>query len=234
MVDIVFEQVTCHYPGATAPAVSGLDLTIADGELLVVCGADGAGKSTLLRMLAGLVPVTSGRILVGGREITQDHQPVMSLVFQNYALYPHLTVAQNVALPLSGLRLAKKEVARRVGDAAARLDLGDVLNRTGGDLSAGQRIRVALARGLVQEPAALLMDEPLANLESEVRAEVTQLIVDAQRQHRLTTVYASADPDEALALGDRVVLLEQGVLHQVAVPRQRVESRPGQHAATPD
>jgi multiple sugar transport system ATP-binding protein len=234
MADIVFEQVTCHYPGADTPAVSELDLAITDGELFVVCGAPEAGKSTVLRMLAGLVPVTSGRILVGGHELTEDHEPVMSLVFQNYALYPNLTVAQNIALPLSELRLAKKEVTRRVREAAAQLDLGDVLGRTGETMPAGQRIRIALARGLVREPAALLMDEPLANLEPRIRAEIAQLIVDAQRRHGITTVYASADPEEALALGDRVALLEHGVLREVAVPEDVAPGRPGQRAAAPD
>lgn len=233
MADIVFEQVTCHYPAAAEPAVSELDLTIADGELFVVCGGAEAGKSTVLRMLAGLVPLTSGRILVGGRELTPGDEPVMSLVFQNYALYPNLTVAQNIGTPLSGQGLSKKEVARRVAVAADRLDLGDVLKSSGEVMSAGQRIRVALARALVREPAALLMDEPLANLEPAIRAEVAQLIVEAQPRHGITTVYASADLEEALALGHRVGLLEQGVLQEVAVPQDLAEARPGQRAADP-
>ena len=233
MADIVFEQVTCRYPGAVEPAVSELDLTIGDGELFVVCGAAEAGKSTVVRMLAGLVPVTSGRILVGGRELGPDYEPVMSLVFQNYALYPNLTVAQNIATPLSGLGLGKKEVARRVEEAAAQLDLHDVRKRSGEEMSPGQRIRVALARALVKEPAALLMDEPLANLEPGIRAEVVELIVGAQRRHGITTVYASADLEEAVALGDRVALLERGVLHEVAVPTELEQARPGQRAANP-
>lgn len=233
MADIVFEHVTCHYPGAVEPAVSELDLSIADGELYVVCGAPESGKSTVLRMLAGLVPPTSGRILVGGRELTPDDEPVMSLVFQNYALYPNLTVAQNIATPLSGLGLEKKEVARRVKEAAAQLDLDDVRKRSGEEMSPGQRIRVALARALVREPAALLMDEPLANLEPAIRAEVAQLIVEAKRRHGITTVYASADLEEALGLGDRVALLENGVLQEVAVPQELEETRPGQRAADP-
>ncbi len=233
MADIVFEQVTCRYPGTATPAVSELDLAIANGELLVVCGAAESGKSTVLRLLAGLVPVTSGRILVGGHELTDDQAPAMSLVFQNYSLYPNLTVAQNIGLPLARQGLAKKEVARRAAEAAEALDLGDVLGRSGGEMSAGQRIRVALARGLVREPAALLMDEPLANLEPGIRAEVAQLMIDAQRRHGITTIYASSDPEEALGLGDRVALLENGVLQEVVAAQDLAEASPGQRAAQP-
>lgn len=233
MVDIVLEQVTCRYPGAVRPAVSELDLTIADGELFVLCGATEAGKSTVLRMLAGLVPLTSGRILVGGQELSPDDEPVMSLVFQNYSLYPHLTVADNIGLPLAGLGLGKKEVARRVREAAEQLDLADVRKRTGEEMSPGQRIRVALARALVREPAALLMDEPLANLEPSIHAEVIQLIAEAQRRHGITTVYASADLEEALGLGDRVGLMEDGVLREVAEPQALEEGRRGRRAADP-
>ena len=234
MADIVFDHVTCRYPGTATPAVFELDLAIPDGELLAVCGAAESGKSTMLRMLAGLVPVTSGRILVGGHELTDNKAPAMSLVFQNYSIYPHLTVAQNIGLPLAQQRVAKKEVARRVAEAAAHLDLGDLLSRSGDEMSAGQRIRVALARGLVREPAALLMDEPLANLEPAIRAEIAQLMIDAQRRHGVTTVYTSSDPEEALALGDRVALLEGGALREVVVPRDLAESGPGQRAAQPN
>jgi ABC-type sugar transport system ATPase subunit len=218
VADVTFEQVSCWYDGAPAPAIHEMDLSITDGELFVFCGAPESGKSTLLRMLAGLVPVTSGRILVGGRDIAGDDPPEVALVFQNYALYPHLTVERNIAIPLLHSHFSKRTVAARVAEAASHLVLTDVLGRPAEGLSAGQRIRVALARGLVREPAVMLMDDPLGNLQPGIRAEVAEMLVTAQRRHRTTTVYASPDADEALTLGDRVAVIDEGVLHEVAVP----------------
>lgn len=218
MFPITFEDVTCHYAGAPEPAVSGLDLQVVGGELLALCGDPGSGKSTVLRMLAGLVPVTDGRILVDGRELTDPELPPVVLVFQNYALQPHLTVLQNIGLPLSLLRLDKRAVAQRSAEAAEHVGLADVLKRRGSDLTAGQRVRVALARALVRDPAALLLDEPMAHLHPGLRAEVTELVVAAQRARGITTIYATNDPEEALAIGDRVALLDAGRLREAVVP----------------
>jgi multiple sugar transport system ATP-binding protein len=218
MADIRFENVTCCYPGAPEPAVSGLDLTIADGELLALCGPPEAGKSTVLRILTGLVPVTSGRVLVGGKELTDPSVGPVVLVFQNYALQPHLTVLDNIGLPLALQRLPKKDVVSRARAAAEQVDLGGVLRRRGGTLTTGQRIRVALARALVRDPAALLLDEPLANLQPDLRSEVSELLASAQKSLGITTVYVTEDPAEAVAIGDRVALLEAGVLREVVAP----------------
>ncbi|MDZ5663376.1 ABC transporter ATP-binding protein [Nocardioides sp. S-58] len=218
MADIRFANVTCCYAGAHEPAVSGLDLTVTDGELLALYGPPASGKSTVLRILTGLVPVTSGRVLVGGRELADPSVGPMVLVFQNYALQPSLTVLENIGLPLALQRVGKKDVAQRASDAADRVDLTGVLRRRGGTLTTGQRIRVALARALVQNPAALLLDEPLANLQPSLRSEVAELVTSAQQSLGITTVYVTEDPQEAVAIGDRVALLEAGVLREVAAP----------------
>jgi multiple sugar transport system ATP-binding protein len=232
MAEVVFEHVTCRYAGATEPAVSALDLVVTDGELLVLCGAPESGKSTVLRMVAGLVPVTEGRILVGGQRLGDEPAPLVSMVFQNYALYPHLTVRENIGLPFVKDRAPKHLIGERVAVAAGHLDLTAMLNRSATELSAGQRIRVALARGLLRNPAVMLMDDPLANLQGDIRAEVVEMLVAAQRQHQITTLYASSDAEEALALGDRVALLDGGVLRELVVPSELGPATPGQRSAT--
>ena len=231
MSDVVFERVSCQYVGAPRPAISGFDLAVADGELLVLCGATESGKSTVLRMLAGLVPPTDGRILVNGVDIAVGEPPHVGLVFQNYALYPNLTVGQNIGLPLTQAGEAKRTVSERVARTAEHLDLTGLLGRNAAALSAGLRTRVALARGLVREPDVMLMDDPLANLQPEIRDEVAEMLVAAQQRHRITTLYASADADEALKLGDRVALLENGVLRDVVTPDQVGAASPGQRTA---
>ena len=234
MSDVVFEQVSCQYAGARTPAIRELDLAVTDGELFVLCGAPESGKSTVLRMLAGLVQPTDGQILVGGRDIATGDPPEVSMVFQNYALYPNLTVHQNIGLPLAKAGVAKRTVTDRVAQAAAHLELADMLGRRAAALSAGQRIRVALARGLVREPAVMLMDDPVANLQPEIRIEVMEMLVTAQQRHRTTTLYASSDADEALKLGDRVGLLDAGVLREVVVPSEMGAPSSGQRTATPN
>ncbi|HEU5037729.1 MAG TPA: ATP-binding cassette domain-containing protein [Nocardioides sp.] len=233
MPHVVFEGVTCCYPASDQPAVSDVDLAIADGELVVVHGGPGSGKSTLLRMLAGLVPVTRGRILVDGQELTVGPAPVVSLLFQNYALYPNLTVAENIGLPLTQQGVRKKIVAQRAAEAAGHLDLDGLLARPGDGLTAGQRIRVALARVLVREPAVVLMDEPFANLHRDVRDEVAELMTVSRKRHRTTTVFASADADEALALGDRVALFDGGRLREVVRPGDLPAPPAGQRRTHP-
>jgi multiple sugar transport system ATP-binding protein len=219
MADIRFENVTCRYPGSLDPAVSELDLTVADGELLALYGPPESGKSTVLRILTGLVPVTSGRVLVGGKELPDPDAGPVVLVFQNYALQPHLTVLENIGLPLALERLPKKDVAERARQAAEQVDLADVAKRRGATLTTGQRIRVALARALVRDPAALLLDEPLANLQPDIRGEVSELVASAQEKLGITTVYVTEDPAEAVDIGDRVAVLDGGVLREVVAPK---------------
>jgi len=230
MANIVFEQASCQYAAMDSPAVADLDLVIDDGELFVLCGPAASGKSTVLRMLAGLVPVTGGRVLIDGDEVGSrpDWSSLVGMVFQNYALYPNLTVNQNIALPLTQRGDTKRDIAAEVAQVADVLDLGDVLGQKATVLSAGQRIRVAMARGLVRRPAVLLMDEPLANLEVGIRDELTQMMVTAQERHGITSVYATSDFNEAVAVGDRVALLDDGALQALGTPDQ-LSARPTTH-----
>ena len=222
MADVVFKDVCIRYPGADKPTVEGLNLHIRDGEFLVLVGPSGCGKSTTLRALAGLEKVASGTITIGGRDVT-DSEPAdrdVAMVFQNYALYPHMTVAKNMGFALSLAKLPQKEIDQKVADAAAMLDLTELLDRKPKDLSGGQRQRVAMGRAIVREPHAFLMDEPLSNLDAKLRVQTrTQL---ANLQHRLgtTTVYVTHDQVEAMTMGDRVAVLKDGKLQQVASPRE--------------
>lgn len=231
MAEIRFEDVTCVYAGARDAAVSHLDLTVNDGELLALCGASGSGKSTVLRLAAGLVPVNQGRVRVGPYELSDPAAEPMVLVFQNYALQPNLTVAQNISLPLAQERVGKRAIAERTEEAASMVGLTGVLRRRGSTLTTSGRIRVAFARALVRSPGALLLDEPLANLQPEIRDEVAELLVSAQRERAITTIYATDDAAEALAIGDRVALLEGGVLRELVVPRDLDAQTTGQRAA---
>jgi ABC-type sugar transport system ATPase subunit len=221
MANIVFEHASCAYAASESPAVADLDLVIDDGELLALCGPAGSGKSTVLRMLAGLVPVTGGRVLIDGDEVgARADSPLVSMVFQNYSLYPNLTVDQNIALPLTQRGDTKGEIAAEVAKVADVLDLAGVLGQNATVLSAGQRIRVAMARGLVRRPMVLLLDEPLANLEPAIRGELTELIVTAQERHGITSLYATSDFNEAIAVGDRVALLDDGALQALGTSDQ--------------
>jgi multiple sugar transport system ATP-binding protein len=208
-------------------ALSDLNLTIADGELLVVVGPSGCGKSTLLRLLAGLEPIGEGEIRIGGRlaNTLTPQQRNIAMVFQDYALYPNMTVRENLAFPLKMRKLDKAAVARRVADTAAMLELGELLERYPKQLSGGQRQRVAMGRALVREPSVFLMDEPLSNLDAKLRVQVRSEISELQKRLGTTMVYVTHDQVEAMTLGRRIAVLHQGRLQQVADP-QRLYDRP--------
>ena len=225
MAEIEFDGASCVYAGERTAAVAPLTLTVTDGELFVLLGPPGAGKTTALRMVAGLVASTAGSVRVGGRMVEGVRDDVV-LVFQNYALYPNLTVAENIGAPLRSSGMDRHEVRVLVEEVAAPLGLSDLLGVGATGLSPSQRMRVALARGLVRRPSVLLMDEPLANLAPTVRAEVRQSLVAAQQVLGVTTLYATDDQVEALTIADRVGVLDEGRLHQCDEPR-RLYDRPG-------
>jgi multiple sugar transport system ATP-binding protein len=208
-------------------AVDHIDLDIADEELLVLVGPSGCGKSTLLRMVAGLEEVTDGSIDIGGRDVTylppKDRD--IAMVFQNYALYPHMTVRRNIGYPLRLAKLDKATQARRVDEVARLLQLEEVLDRRPSQLSGGQRQRVAMGRALVREPQAFLMDEPLSNLDAKLRVEMRAEIARLQRDLGVTTLYVTHDQVEAMTMGTRVAVLDKGRLQQVDTP-QRVYDAP--------
>ncbi len=224
--EVVFDDVSLVYPGANVTAVSHLDLSIAAGEFLVLVGPSGCGKSTSLRMLAGLEPVSSGRIVVADRDVTRvpAKDRDIAMVFQNYALYPHMSVAENMAFALKIQKVPKAEITRRVQEAAQLLDLTEYLERKPKALSGGQRQRVAMGRAIVREPAAFLMDEPLSNLDAKLRVQTRTQIAALQRRLGTTTVYVTHDQVEAMTMGDRVAVLNAGVLQQVDSPRALYET----------
>jgi multiple sugar transport system ATP-binding protein len=225
MAEVRFEQATRIYPNTHAPAVDALDLEIADGEFLVMVGPSGSGKTTALRMLAGLEEVDAGSIWIGDRDVT-DVQPKnrdVAMVFQNYALYPYLTVEANMGFPLKIAGVAKQERARRVRNVAQLLDLEDYLHRKPGQLSGGQRQRVAMGRAIVREPKVFLMDEPLSNLDAKLRLQTRAEIASLQSRLGTTTVYVTHDQSEAMTLGHRVAVLADGSLQQCAAPRELYE-----------
>ena len=198
-------------------AVSELNLDIADGEFMVLVGPSGCGKSTALRMIAGLEEISGGTIQIGGR-IVNDLPPKdrdIAMVFQNYALYPHMTVEQNLAFGLQMRKMAKDEISRRVQEAGKMLGLERYLNRKPGALSGGQRQRVAMGRAIVREPQAFLMDEPLSNLDAKLRVSMRASLSQLHDRLKVTTVYVTHDQIEAMTLGDRVCVLRDGVLQQV-------------------
>jgi multiple sugar transport system ATP-binding protein len=221
MAGIRYEHATLQYPGVERPAVNALDLDIADGEFLVLVGPSGCGKSTALRMLAGLEAVTEGTIRIGDKDVT--HLPPkerdIAMVFQNYALYPHMTVADNMGFALKIAGMQKEEIRARVEEAARVLDLEEYLERTPKALSGGQRQRVAMGRAIVRKPQAFLMDEPLSNLDAKLRVQTRTEIAALQRRLGTTTVYVTHDQVEAMTMGDRVAVLEDGYLQQVDTPR---------------
>ncbi|HEU0192537.1 MAG TPA: sn-glycerol-3-phosphate ABC transporter ATP-binding protein UgpC [Mycobacterium sp.] len=226
MASVTFEQATRRYPGSSRPALDRLDLAIGDGEFVVLVGPSGCGKTTTLRMAAGLEPVDSGRIRIGGRDVT-DVDPKdrdVAMVFQNYALYPHMTVAQNMGFALKVARTAHDEIRRRVLEAAELLDLQPYLDRRPKDLSGGQRQRVAMGRAIVRRPQAFLMDEPLSNLDAKLRVQTRNQIAELQRRLGTTTVYVTHDQVEAMTMGDRVAVLADGVLQQCAPPAELYRS----------
>jgi multiple sugar transport system ATP-binding protein len=225
MASVVFENASRIYPGTTAPAVDKLNLTVNDGEFLVLVGPSGCGKSTSLRMLAGLEEIDGGRILIGDRDVTNvaPKDRDIAMVFQSYALYPHMTVAENMGFALKIAGVDKAERAKRVLEAAKLLDLEPYLERKPKALSGGQRQRVAMGRAIVREPQVFLMDEPLSNLDAKLRVATRTQIAALQRRLGITTVYVTHDQVEAMTMGDRVAVLKDGLLQQVDTPRALYE-----------
>ncbi len=226
MATVTFDKATRVYPGTERPAVDALDLHIEDGEFLVLVGPSGCGKSTSLRMLAGLEDVNAGRILIGDRDVT-DVQPKdrdIAMVFQNYALYPHMTVADNMGFALKIAGTPKAEIRTRVEEAAKILDLTQYLDRKPKALSGGQRQRVAMGRAIVRQPRVFLMDEPLSNLDAKLRVQTRTQIASLQRRLGVTTVYVTHDQTEALTMGDRIAVLKDGLLQQVGTPRDMYDT----------
>ena len=221
MAAIRFEGVSKIYADGTR-AVESLELTVDEGEFMVLVGPSGCGKTTALRMVAGLVEISEGAILIGEREVNEisPKDRDVAMVFQNYALYPHMTVAQNLAFGLKLRRLSKSEIHRRVSDAAAALDLQDHLERKPRALSGGQRQRVALGRAIVREPAAFLMDEPLSNLDAALRVQTRAEILKLQKRLATTTIYVTHDQVEAMTMGDRIAVMKNGVLQQIGTPKE--------------
>lgn len=222
MASVTFENASRTYPGTENPAVDSLDLKIEDGEFLVLVGPSGCGKSTSLRMLAGLEEIDTGSVFIGDRDVT-DVQPKdrdIAMVFQNYALYPHMSVADNMGFALKIAGVAKTEIRQRVEEAAKILDLEEYLDRKPRALSGGQRQRVAMGRAIVRSPQVFLMDEPLSNLDAKLRVQTRTQIASLQRRLGVTTVYVTHDQTEAMTMGDRVAVLKDGVLQQVDTPRR--------------
>jgi multiple sugar transport system ATP-binding protein len=228
MADVRFVQSTKLYAGSDLPAVDAFDLHVKDGEFMVLVGPSGSGKTTALRMLAGLEEVDAGAILIGGRDVT-DLPPKkrdVAMVFQNYALYPYLSVAQNIAFPLKMAKVKKSERELRAREVAARLGLEDYLDRKPSQLSGGERQRVAMGRAIIRQPSVFLMDEPLSNLDAKLRVQMRADIAALQHDFGITTVYVTHDQSEAMTLGHRVAVLDHGRLQQVGTPRELYD-RPG-------
>jgi multiple sugar transport system ATP-binding protein len=217
---VQYEQATRFYPGTPTPAVNELDLTIDDGELLVLVGPSGSGKSTALRMLAGLEPLDEGRILIGGKDVSsvRPRDRDIAMVFQNYALYPNLDVAANMGFALKQQGVPKHERLERVRETAKLLDLEPYLGRKPRNLSGGQRQRVAMGRAIVRHPQVYLMDEPLSNLDAKLRVQTRTELVELQQRLAVTTVYVTHDQVEAMTMGDRVAVLRDGLLQQCDSP----------------
>jgi multiple sugar transport system ATP-binding protein len=219
MATIAFEHVTKRFSDGTV-AVDDLSLDVGEGEFLILVGPSGCGKTTALRMIAGLEEVSEGSIRIGD-DVVNDVPPArrdIAMVFQNYALYPHMTIRQNISFPLRQQRLPKEEIEERVRDAAELLGIEELLARKPKELSGGQRQRVAMGRALVRHPRAFLMDEPLSNLDAKLRVQMRAELIDLHRRLGVTTVYVTHDQTEAMTLGDRVVVLDKGVVQQVDPP----------------
>lgn len=226
MATVTFDNVSHSYTGTDRPAVNELNLQIKDGEFLVLVGPSGCGKSTTLRMLAGLESVESGRILIGENDVTQaaPKDRDIAMVFQNYALYPHMTVADNMGFALKLAGVSKAERAARVDEVAKMLNLEKYLDRKPKNLSGGQRQRVAMGRAIVRQPQVFLMDEPLSNLDAQLRVQTRTQIASLQQRLGVTTVYVTHDQVEALTMGHRIAVLKDGFLQQVGTPRELYES----------
>jgi len=225
MAEIVLDRVTKSYPNG-ATAVKDLSITIADGEFVILVGPSGCGKSTTLNMIAGLEDISSGELRIGGDRVNEKapKDRDIAMVFQSYALYPHMTVRQNIAFPLTLAKVKKAEIAEKVEETAKILDLTDFLDRKPAQLSGGQRQRVAMGRAIVRNPKAFLMDEPLSNLDAKLRVQMRAEIARLQNRLGATTVYVTHDQTEAMTLGDRVVVLLAGVAQQIGTPEELYNS----------
>jgi multiple sugar transport system ATP-binding protein len=220
MAQVVLDKVNKLYDNGFH-AVHDLDLDIADGEFLVLVGPSGCGKSTALRMVAGLEDISSGTLTIGERVVNtlSSRERDIAMVFQSYALYPHMTVADNIAYGLKIRRMSKEEIGKRVKRAADMLELGALLDRKPKQLSGGQRQRVAMGRAIVRDPQVFLMDEPLSNLDAKLRVQMRAEIAQVQRDLNVTTLYVTHDQTEAMTMGDRVALMKGGVLQQLGAPQ---------------
>jgi len=227
MRNVAFENVCKRYAAGQNPAVDDFTLEVREGEFLVLVGPSGCGKSTTLRMVAGLETPTSGRIYIGGRDVTDlpPRDRDIAMVFQNYALYPHMTVRENMSFALKLRHVPKAEIARRVAEAAETLGLGPYLDRLPKALSGGQRQRVAVGRAIVREPAVFLFDEPLSNLDAKMRVDMRAEIVRLHHRLGATMIYVTHDQTEAMTMGDRIVVMSGGKIRQAAAPDE-VYNRP--------
>lgn len=225
MAGIRLSNIVKRY-GDGFPAVNDVSIDIADGEFMILVGPSGCGKSTLLRMIVGLEDITTGDMMIGDRRVNDlaPRDRNLAMVFQNYALYPHLTVYENIAFPLRLSKMPQDEVDRRVREASATLELDEHLERKPGNLSGGQRQRVAMGRAIVREADAFLFDEPLSNLDAKLRGQMRTEISRLQKKLGITTVYVTHDQTEAMTLGDRVAVLKKGILQQLATPRELYEN----------
>src|ERR1700754_15433 len=221
MAEIQLREVTKRYPDGTE-AVKRMSLDIGDGEFIILVGPSGCGKSTALRMIAGLEDISEGDLKIGG-EVVNDLAPKdrdIAMVFQNYALYPHMTVRENMGFALKLRKADPSDIKRRVGEAAKILDLEPHLERKPANLSGGQRQRVAMGRAIVREPKAFLMDEPLSNLDAKLRVEMRAAVSRLQQRLETTTVYVTHDQTEAMTLGDRVAVMGAGTVRQIGSPQR--------------
>jgi multiple sugar transport system ATP-binding protein len=224
MAEIVLDHVAKSYPDGVT-AVRDLSITIADGEFLILVGPSGCGKTTTLNMIAGLEDISSGELRIAGERVNEKapKDRDIAMVFQSYALYPHMTVRQNIAFPLTLAKMKKAEIAQKVEETAKILDLTDFLDRKPSQLSGGQRQRVAMGRAIVRHPKAFLMDEPLSNLDAKLRVQMRGEIARLQRRLGTTTVYVTHDQTEAMTLGDRVVVMHGGLAQQIGTPDELYE-----------
>jgi len=221
MAAIEMKNIVKQY-GDGFPAVNDVSIDVEDGEFMILVGPSGCGKSTLLRMIVGLEDITSGDMVIGGKRVNDlaPRDRNLAMVFQNYALYPHLTVYENIAFPLRLAGASNEEVDKKVREASATLELDEHLDRKPGNLSGGQRQRVAMGRAIVRDAQAFLFDEPLSNLDAKLRGQMRTEISRLQRRLGITTVYVTHDQTEAMTLGDRVAVLKRGILQQLATPRE--------------
>lgn len=224
MAEIVLDHVNKSYPDGHT-AVRDLNLTIADGEFLILVGPSGCGKTTTLNMIAGLEDISSGELRIAGERVNEKapKDRDIAMVFQSYALYPHMTVRQNIAFPLTLAKMRKADIAQKVSETAKILDLTNLLDRKPSQLSGGQRQRVAMGRAIVRHPKAFLMDEPLSNLDAKLRVQMRGEIAQLQRRLGTTTVYVTHDQTEAMTLGDRVVVMYGGIAQQIGTPEELYE-----------